>query len=128
MLELFVIGRILVGVYFILSGTKHFTGLEGMTGYAKAKGLPMAREGVLLSGLLMLLGGLGILLGVMVTYSIFALVLFLVVSAFQMHQFWKAEGMARMGEEINFKKNLALAGTLLMMLAIPLPWYASLMM
>jgi hypothetical protein len=30
--------------------------------------------------------------------------------------------MARMGERINFYKNLGLMGAILMLLAIPLPW------
>jgi hypothetical protein len=40
-----------------------------------------------------------------------------------MHQFWKvADPMARMGEEINFYKNMGLTGAILMLLAIPQPW------
>ena len=75
----------------------------------------------------MLLGGLGILLGVYVYLSIFLLVLFLLITTLQMHQYWKVtDQMARMGEEINFKKNLALLGALLIILAIPLPWIVTL--
>ncbi len=117
--NLFLLGRIVVGVYFILAGIKHFTGLAGMTSYAKSKGLPMAREGVMLSGLMMLAGGLGILLWMYVLASIWLLVAFLVVSSLVMHKYWTvSDPMARMGEEINFKKNLALAGALLMVLAM----------
>jgi putative oxidoreductase len=116
---LFWVGRIVVGVYFILSGLKHFTGLAGMTGYAKSKGLPMAREGVMLTGLMMLAGGLGVLLWMYVTISLWLLIAFLVLSALFMHKFWSVtDPMARMGEEINFKKNLALAGALLMILTM----------
>ena len=99
-----------------------------MTGYAKSKGVPMAREGVMASGLMMLLGGLGVLLGIYVSYAIYLLVVFLFVAAFKMHQFWTiAEPMSRMGERINFEKNLALAGALLMLLSLPVPWLMSLM-
>ncbi len=113
------VGRVLVGAYFILSGIKHFTGLAGMTGYAKSKGMMMPRESVIITGLMMLVGGLGVLLWVRVEMSLWLLIAFLVLSSFLMHRYWSvSEPMARMGEEINFKKNLALAGALLMVLAM----------
>ncbi len=47
----------------------------------------------------------------------------MLVTTFKMHQYWKVtDAGMKMGEEINFKKNLALLGALLMLLAIPLPW------
>ena len=127
MMYLFVLGRILLGGYFIMSGLNHFKHLGMLTGYAQSKGVPMPRESVLLTGLMMVLGGLGILLGVYIQLSVFLLAIFLVVTTFQMHRFWKITDQgAKMGEEINFKKNLALLGALLMLLAIPLPWVTSL--
>jgi len=127
MMYLFVLGRILFGGYFMMSGYKHFKSLEMLTGYAKGKGIPMPRESVLLTGLMMLLGGLGILLGAFVELSVFLLAVFLIGTLFKMHRYWEvADPTAKMGEQINFFKNLALLGALLMMLAIPMPWVVSL--
>ena len=126
--HLFLLGRVLMGGYFIVSGVNHFKHLKMLTGYAQSKGVPMPREMVLLTGAMLLLGGLGIFLGVYIKCSVLLLSVFLVVVSFKMHQFWKLEGMARMGEEINFKKNLGLLGGVLMLLAIPLPWAVSLLM
>jgi hypothetical protein len=40
-----------------------------------------------------------------------------------MHNFWKDEDpQMKMADRINFMKNMALLGALLMLLAIPLPW------
>ena len=129
MIYLFVLGRILLGGYFITSGYNHFKNVGMLKGYVQSKGIPMPREAVLLSGLMMILGGLGILLGVYIQLSILLLTVFLFVTTLKMHQFWKVtDHMARMGEEINFKKNMALLGALLILLAIPLPWALSLMM
>lgn len=129
MIYLFLLGRVLLGGYFIMSGANHFKHLKMLTGYAQSKGVPMPREAVLLTGLMLLLGGLGILLGVKVACSVLLLSVFLVITTFIMHQFWKiSDHMDRIGEEINFKKNMALLGALLMLLAIPLPWAMSLMM
>ncbi len=126
---LFVLGRILLGGYFIMSGANHFKHITMYTGYAKSKGVPMPREATMLTGVMLILGGLGILLGIYVEFSVFLLALFLAVTTLQMHQFWKMphSDAGRMGEEINFKKNLALLGAVLMLLAIPTPWILSFM-
>jgi putative oxidoreductase len=123
----FVLGRVLLGGYFIMSGHSHFKNLKMLTGYAKSKNLPMPGEMVILTGIMMVLGGLGILLGVFQAFSIFLLVLFLLVTTLKMHQFWtETDPATRMSEMVNFTKNMALIGALLMLLAIPLPWAFSL--
>ena len=116
---LFIVGRILLGGYFVMMGLMHFMKLQNMTGYAQSKGLPMPKESVMLSGLLMLLGGLGILFWAYVSYSVYALVLFLVVTSFKMHQFWTIQDpMQKMSEQANFMKNMALTGALLILLFV----------
>jgi len=98
-----------------------------LTGYAQSKGVPMASTAVWLTGLMVLLGGLGVLLGVYVQFSLVLLAVFLIGGSFEMHQYWKiADQTAKMGEQINFTKNMALLGAVLMLLMIPLPWVVSL--
>lgn len=110
-----------------MSGYSHFKNLESYTGYAASKGVPMAKASVIVTGLMMLLGGLGILLGVYVVYSVTLLALFLLGTLIKMHRYWEvSEPMARMGERVNFYKNLGLLGAILMLLAIPVPWAMSL--
>lgn len=121
----FLVGRILYGGYFFLAGIKHFKQLGGMAGYAQSKGVPAARAAVAGSGLLILLGGLGVILGVYPRWSLLLIVLFLVPVTFTMHRYWAvADPMAKMGEQINFGKNLALLGAALAMLSLPVPWWA----
>jgi putative oxidoreductase len=116
---LFTIGQVVLGAYFIFSGLNHFMKAQAMTGYAASKGLPAPSASVLLSGVLLVLGGLGVLFQYQVTYAYGALILFLVVAAVTMHAFWKAgDPMAKMGDMINFQKNIALASALLMLLAL----------
>jgi putative oxidoreductase len=126
MIYLFILGRILLGGYFIMSGYNHFSHLKMLSGYAASKKVPMASAAVVITGLMMLLGGLGILLGGWVDLSVLLIAVFLVITTLQMHQFWTVhEPMAKMSEQINFMKNMALLGATLMLLAIPLPWLAS---
>lgn len=115
MKALFVIGQVLAGLYFINGGINHLTKLEAMTGYAKYKKLPAAKLGVVLSGLVLLIGGLFILLGYYVDLAAIAIAAFLVLAAIIFHNFWTIEDeTAKMGDMINFTKNIGLAGALLM--------------
>jgi uncharacterized membrane protein YphA (DoxX/SURF4 family) len=84
--------------------------------YAKSKGVPSPRVAVLVGGALLILGGLGFVLDMDIQIAALALLLFLVPTTFMMHAFWKVtDPMHKMSETINFTKNLALIGALLMM-------------
>ena len=122
----FLIGRILVGGYFLMSGFNHLSKMEMMTGYTKSKGLPMAGLMVPLSGVMMMLGGLSFLLGLYPLIGVILIVTFLVVASFKMHNFWAAPEDQKMAEMSNFMKNMGLIGSILMFLAIETPWALSL--
>ena len=120
---LFLIGRLIFGGYFLMNAWNHFTHLDGLTGYAQAKGVPSPRVAVFGSGVLLMLGGLGIVFGIAPEASLALLLIFLVPVTFKMHAFWKeTDPTARMQELLHFYKNLALVGALLMLYAIPAPW------
>ena len=122
----FLIGRIIVGLYYISSGARHFTHLNMMAGYAGSKGVPMPKISVPLSGLLLIIGGLSIGLGAYPLIGVMAVVLFLLPTTFMMHNFWAVQDpMQKMSEMVNFTKNWALIGYTLMILAIPQPWVYS---
>jgi len=125
---LFLLGRILFGGFFLMNALNHFTKTGMMAQYASSKKVPSPRYAVLLSGLLLLFGGLGILLGVQVKYAVLLLVVFLAVVSFTMHNFWAIQDpMQKQLEMVQFLKNMALLGAALMTLAIPEPWTFSLM-
>jgi len=68
-----------------------------------------------LSGVIALLGGLGILLGFKARYGAWLIVIFLVPVTFMIHDFWTvADPMMRQMQQINFMKNLAMLGAALM--------------
>ena len=124
---LFLLGRVLLGGYFIMNAYNHFKNANALSGYAASKGTPNPKLAVLGTGVLLLLGGAGILLGVYIQYAVILLSIFLVGVTFQMHKYWTvAEPMQRMGEHVNFYKNLALLGAVLLLLFIPEPWEMSL--
>lgn len=51
----FLMGRMLFGAVLGFMGLNHFVQLDGMSGYAEAKGVPFPRLGVIVSGLLLVL-------------------------------------------------------------------------
>lgn len=112
------IGRILFAILFLMSAVGHLTKSEAMGGYAKAKGVPSARVAVIGSGLLMLIGGLMVLLGVWADLGALLLVVFLVPTAIMMHGPWKvSDPQDKQMEQIQFLKDLALAGAALTLFA-----------
>jgi putative oxidoreductase len=124
---IFLIGRIIVGLYFLFAGYNHFKNLGFMSGYVTIKRIPAPKLAVAGTGVLLLAGGASVLLGLYPRAGIALLVLFLLGVSFTMHAFWRiTDPQQRMGEQVNFLKNIALLGALLMFLAIPTPWPTSL--
>lgn len=114
-----VIARVLFALIFISSGISHLTKLEAMTGYAQYKKVPAAKFSVLLSGLMILVGGLYIAFGVYADLGALLLALFLIPTAFLMHAFWKeTDPTAKQNETIGFFKDLSLAGAALIIFAL----------
>jgi uncharacterized membrane protein YphA (DoxX/SURF4 family) len=120
---LFLIGRIVLGVFYLFNASNHFFNLKMMSGYTKSKGVPFPTLATLGTGVMLLLGGLSVLLGVYPDVGVALLVIFLVPTAFIMHNFWTvSDPQMRMMEMVQFSKDMALAGSALMFLAIPEPW------
>jgi len=111
-----IIGRVIFGLYFAYSGFGHFKNLSSYTGYAASKKVPAPKLAIIVSGLLLLLGGLGVVFNFHMTASLLLLVIFLVPTTIFMHDFWKdTDPAAKMSNQINFMKNVALLGATLWM-------------
>jgi putative oxidoreductase len=124
---LFLIGRILFGGYFIYNAFNHFTHIKPMGGYAASKSVPMPSAAIVVSGLLLLLGGVSVVSGLYPVIGLICIILFLVPVTFTMHSYWAdTDPGARMGNHVNFYKNLALLGAVLICFVIPRPWPMSL--
>ena len=113
------IGQILFALIFVNSGISHLTKLDAMTGYAKYKKVPAAKLSVALSGLMILTGGIFVGLGIYADLGALLLAIFLIPTAFLMHNFWKeTDATAKMNETISFFKDLSLAGAALIIYAL----------
>lgn len=119
---LFIIGSVLFAFLFFGAGIGHFKASEAMTGYAKYKGLPAPKVGVLVSGALFLVGAIAVAVaaiaqGDFVVYGFFgalAIALVMFPTAVIFHNFWKeTDPQAKQNEQIQFNKDIALAGAAL---------------
>jgi len=107
----FLIGRILFAAIFLTSAIGHFKQTDGLAQYAQAKGVPNARQGVLVSGALAFAGAVMIVLGLWTDLGALLLIAFLLPVTFMMHPFWKeTDPQAKQGEQVNFHKNISLLG------------------
>lgn len=116
---LLIVGRILFALIFINSGFAHFSQREAMTGYAQFKKVPAAKLAVPLTGLMILLGGISMVLGIWMDLGALLLAIFLIFSAFMMHNFWTIDDATqKMNETVAFFKNLSMAGAALIIFAV----------
>lgn len=122
------IGRILFGTLFILNGVSHFVRLDMLAQYAGSKGVPVPEVAVIVTGLMMLLGGLAVVLGYKPKVGLWLLVAFLIPTALLMHNFWAVGAEQQTAEMSHFLKNVSLAGGALMLIvfATDEPWPYSL--
>ncbi len=64
-----------------------------------------------------IIGGLCVLLGLFARMGALMLLVFLVPVSVVMHDFWTMEGPERIGQMIDFMKNVSIAGGILLVLA-----------
>lgn len=120
---LFLVGRLLLGSFFLMSAWNHLTNVKALTPYAAAKGVPAPALAVFGTGVLLAAGGLSLILGVYPLIGLGALAVFLIGTTPKMHAYWKeTDPMAKMGEQVNLMKNTALLGAVLALAVVARPW------
>lgn len=124
---IFLIGRILFGGYFLVAGIRHLKNTDAYSNMAASAGVPSPKVSVILSGLLIIVGGAGVILGFEPVISLALIVIFLVPVTYKMHAYWKLEDpQQKMQQKINFEKNVALTGAALALMLVETPWVLSL--
>ena len=105
------IGRLALGAIFLLSVSGKLTNWSGTVAHAAAKGVPQ----VLLAGAtaLELVGVILLITGFKTRWGVAALVVFLIPVTLVFHDFWAVQGPQHQQQLVEFLKNLAIAGGLL---------------
>ena len=111
------IGRILLALIFVTSGFSKIAGFDGTVGYIASKGLPMASIAAVIAIVIELGGGLAVVFGFLTRWAALALAVFSVVAAFIFHAYWGVPAEQVMMQQINFWKNISIAGGFLVLAA-----------
>lgn len=110
------VGRALLGLYFLLPGIMKVIGYSGTLALMASKGVPLAF--ILLPLTILMQVGLGLFLIIGKQVRVSALLLFgltILINVF-IHNFWALQGDPSYGHEMqNFIKNLAIAAGLLVL-------------
>ena len=110
---LWILGRLLLGLYFAAAGVHHFSAIEPLTQSMAARGVPAARAVLLTGSAFQTVCGVALIFGFWPAWAALGLVLFTIVASIMFLDFWSKEGDAREGAVGTWKTNLALIGGLL---------------
>jgi putative oxidoreductase len=108
------VGRVLIALLFVWSGWGKLTGFGGTVGYIASVGLPMPQVLAVLAIIIELGGGLLLLLGLKTRWVALAYVVFLIVITPIFHAWWSSPEAQVGAQQINFGKNVAIIGGLLL--------------
>lgn len=107
------LGRILIGAFFIPYGWTKLFGYAGTVAFATKAGLPMPSLGVAVAIAVELLCGLAVLIGWQTRIAAAILAVFTVVASLYFHAYWSFPVEQQMVQSLLFKKNMAIVGGLL---------------
>jgi putative oxidoreductase len=107
----FLIGRILLAIPFLLSVQIHLIKREQGVQYARMYNVPLAELGVPLTGVMAVLGAISVVLGLWGDLGALLIAAFLLLITPFMHAFWREEEeMQKINQLVNFQKNTAMLG------------------
>jgi putative oxidoreductase len=107
------IGRILIAYLFIPAGIGKLMGFGGTVGYITSAGLPLPEVAAAVAIVIELGLGIALLLGFKTRWTAIVMAIFTVVTALFFHKYWAVPDAMKMMQQINFNKNMAIAGGLL---------------
>src|ERR1700683_4849483 len=108
-------GRILMSVLFLISGFFKIGGDSQVGGYSTAKSVPMASVPIACAAVIELACGLAILVGFQTKIAAWILFLYLIPVTYFFHNFWAMQGAEDRKSMINFLKNVAIMGGLVIL-------------
>jgi putative oxidoreductase len=108
-------GRILIAVIFLISGFFKVGGYAQIVGYAAAMHLPAPGVAIAAAAAVELGCGLAILAGFKTRVAAWLLFLYLIPVSFIFHNFWAVQGQEQQMQMVNFLKNMAIMGAMLVL-------------
>jgi putative oxidoreductase len=114
---IFFTGKLLLCLFFLISGFSKIFRTKMMVEYATSKHLPMPAISVILAAIIELGSGLAVIIGYQAAIASWILFVYLIPTSLIFHNFWAASEAEKQNQFINFMKNLAIMGGLLILAA-----------
>jgi putative oxidoreductase len=108
-------GRVLIAVIFLISGFFKVGAYAQIVGYAAAMHLPAPGVAIAVAAAVELAGGLAILVGFKTRAAAWVLFLYLLPVTYIFHNFWAVQGQEQQTQMVNFLKNVAIMGAMLVL-------------
>jgi putative oxidoreductase len=113
---LILVGRICISALFLWAGSAKILHWKGTLEYMQSKKIKKPSLLLPLAIIIQMLGGLSLLLGYYTRIGALLLILFIIPSAINMHDFWNVPKENRTVERTLFMKDVAIFGSLLLLL------------
>ena len=109
---IWLLGRVLIGGLFLVSGSQKLMGLDQFAAYLVQGGIPgnIAPALAPLAACAETLGGLFIVLGFVTSWTSLLMIIFTLAAAFVAHRFWDFDGQIRALQQAHFMKNIMIVG------------------
>jgi len=111
------LARILLAVLFLYSGVMKIAMFSQILPLMQAKGFPLPGMSLGIAVAVELIGAALLIAGYQARLAAWALFIYLIPTTLVFHNFWAAQGMEHQTQLVNFLKNLAIMGGLLMIAA-----------
>jgi putative oxidoreductase len=109
--------RILLSIVFLLSGVMKFAMFSQMVPLMQTKGFPLPPVSLGIAAAVEVIGALLLITGYRARVGAWVLFVYLIPATLVFHNFWAFQGMEQQAQMVNFLKNLAIMGGLLMIAA-----------
>lgn len=112
------VGRILLGLYFLIPGIMKFVAWDMHIDMMDVHGVPSPAPLLLIATLVEIIAGLFLIVGSYVRFMALGCALLVLIINVMMHNFWNFEGLAGAHEMQNFIKNLGIFAGLLVLASV----------
>lgn len=110
-----ILGRVLLSAIFILSGLGKIPHFSAVAGMMASMGIPLATVALVITLFIEIGCGLMVLTGFKARYAALVIALWLIPVTLVFHHFWGIPEAAKQDQMVNFLKNVAIMGGLLIL-------------
>jgi putative oxidoreductase len=110
---LLVLGRVLLGGFYVYAGVHHFFIMPPLTAMISARGIPFARIVLILGSLFQIVAGALFILNIFTVAAALGLIVFTIAASIMLLNFWDMDEPMRQTAKTAWQTNTAIVGGLL---------------